>query len=159
MLLLWFWVSSCVGQNPPCTGPDDSIQPSQYYGLKLFYESTGGPYWNMSSCDSDNYAQPWNFDSPSNPCYWTGVSCNDACMVDQMFLDCNKQGANLTGTLPDDVFINFTDISLINLEFNHIRSKISSPNATLLSMPSPPHPYFEYFLFKPGGRSLLHWEL
>jgi hypothetical protein len=104
--------------------PDDepNLSTSELNALYDLYNATSGRYWYWRN---ESYGEIWNFNQINpNPCSesWQGVTCqcsNELCELKELDLSTY----NLTGTLPESVG-NWKEISLFNVDKNHIRGQI-----------------------------------
>ena len=92
-------------------------------GLRIFYDALGGDYWVWKNIPNE---ERWNFSDP-DPCLpysWEGVNCekeDTGALGGQLYVvGLSLAGFNLTGSLPDDSFVNFTRFISVNLADNNI---------------------------------------
>ena len=97
---------------------------SQLHALSSLYNSTNGDSWYWQN--ETEYGSIWNFsDVNVNPCNprWQGINCTNTNRIVSVELNAH----NLTGALPDDVFVNLTGLVELQLKDNHLSSSLPSP--------------------------------
>ena len=112
-------------------GAAEILDPSQYYSLKLLYETTGGNSWRWRT-PVEEYGTTWDFSNrSSDPCesLWQGINCTKSGQSSgntNRVVEIILEQFNLVGRLDEKIFVNLTSLTKLSFRTSSLSGKIPS---------------------------------